>query len=192
MVHGQANHDAFKAMAQRRNPLKSRRCNRLNMNPKHLLIYLKDHLAGSTGALEVLDHLVSTHAGTPLESVFKELRDEIIQDRYALEDIIRRFGPAESPIRNTGAWLGEKLARVKLFIEGGGSGPLARLEALDALALGIEGKRSLWEALEAVTSAVPPLQDVDFDRLKRRAQNHRERVGVLRLEAAREAFAGQS
>jgi hypothetical protein len=36
----------------------------------------------------------------------------------------------------------EKLARVKLLLEGAGGGPLARLEALEALALGIAISRS--------------------------------------------------
>ena len=159
------------------------------MNPKHLLTYLKDHLAGATGALEILDHLISTHAGTPLEPLFKRLHEEIAQDRRALEGIIRQFGSSESPIRNTGAWLGEKLVRIKFLLEGAGSGPMGRFEALEALSLGIEGKRALWEALAAVVvPAMAPLQGVDLNVLKQRAQQQRERVEALRLEAAREAF----
>ena len=163
-------------------------CKLMRMSSKHLLTYLKDHLAGATGGLEVLDHLISTHAGAPLEPPLKELREEIAQDRQALQDIVRRFGSAESPIRNTGAWLSEKLARIKLLLEGAGSGPLARLEALEALALGIEGKRALWDALAAAAPAVLPLQAVNLNLLKQRAQQQRERVEAFRLEAAREAF----
>jgi hypothetical protein len=158
------------------------------MNPKHLLTYLKDHLAGATGGLELLDHLIATHVGTPLEPSLKELHQEIVQDRQALQGIIRQLGSAESLIRNTAAWVSEKLARVKLLLEGAGGGPLARLEALEALALGIEGKRALWAALAVTAAAVPPLQGVDFERLKQRAQHQRERVEAFRLEAAREAF----
>jgi len=33
---------------------------------KELAIYLKDHLAGSVAAIELLDHLIKTHEGTPL------------------------------------------------------------------------------------------------------------------------------
>jgi hypothetical protein len=36
--------------------------------------------------------------------------------------------------------------------------------------------------------AVPPLQCVDFELLKQRAQHQRERVEAFRLEAAREAL----
>ncbi|MBV9999342.1 MAG: hypothetical protein JO015_09545 [Verrucomicrobia bacterium] len=167
------------------------KCELLNVNPKHLLTYLKDHLAASTGALELLEHLISTHAGTPLEPVFRKLREEIVEDRQALEGIIRRFGSPESPIRNTGVWLGEKLARIKLLLEGAGGGAMGRFEALEALSLGIEGKRTLWNALAAVAPGVPPLQGVDLDLLKRRAQQQRERVEDLRLETAREVFVGE-
>lgn len=161
------------------------------MNPKHLLTYLKDHLAGSTGALELLEHVISTHAGTPLEPWFRKLHEEIVEDRTALTGIIRRFGFPESPIRNTGAWWGEKVARLKLLLEGAGGGAMGRFEALEALSLGIEGKRSLWDTFAAVASGLPPLQGVDLDLLKRRAREQRERVEGLRLETAREAFIGE-
>jgi hypothetical protein len=62
------------------------------------------------------------------------------------------------------------------------------LEALDALALGIEGKRALWTALAAGAPAVPRLQGVDLNLLQQRAQQQRERVEVWRLEAARKAL----
>jgi hypothetical protein len=46
--------------------------------------------------------------------------------------------------RNTTAFLSEKFARIKLLLENPAGGQLARLEKLEALALGIEGKRTLW------------------------------------------------
>ena len=36
--------------------------------------YLNDHLAGSVGALELLDRLVETCQGKPLERFFQDLR----------------------------------------------------------------------------------------------------------------------
>jgi len=43
--------------------------------------YLNDHLAGSVAALELLDRLVETYAGKPLERFFRELRDDIRRAR---------------------------------------------------------------------------------------------------------------
>ena len=149
---------------------------------------MRDHLAGSTSALELLDHLISLHAGTALEPFFTELRQEIDQDRAALRDLVRKLGSDQSLVRNTAAWFAEKGARVKLRFEDQAGGPLARLEMLEALALGIEGKRSLWRALATVSDAVPALGSVDLGWLEQRAAQQRERVEVRRLEAAREAF----
>jgi hypothetical protein len=67
-------------------------------------------------------------------------------------------------------------------------GQLARLEKLEALALGIEGKRALWRALLAVAEEIPALRNVDLVRLDQRADDQRKRVEVRRIEAAREAF----
>jgi hypothetical protein len=97
----------------------------MHMNPKRLLTYLKDHLAGATGSPEVVDHFIYTHVGKPLEPSLRVFREEIVQDRQALQDIIRRMGSAESPFRNTGTRLSERLARIKLLLEGAGSRPLA-------------------------------------------------------------------
>jgi hypothetical protein len=55
--------------------------------------------------------------------------------------------------------------------------------------VGIEGKRALWHALEAVASEAPTLRKVNFDQLHERAETQRKRVEALRIEAAREAFA---
>src|SRR5690348_17192174 len=106
------------------------------MSTKHLAIYLNDHLAGSTSAIELLHHLTSTHGGTPLGQVLRELREEIEQDRAVLQQLMRALGIPESPVRTTAAWLSEKVARVKLRIEDPAAGSLTRLEQLEALSLG--------------------------------------------------------
>ncbi len=62
------------------------------------------------------------------------------------------------------------------------------LQALEALALGITGKRLLWRSLAAISPNFPALQGTDFGGLEKRAQDQFERVETLRLEMAREAF----
>jgi hypothetical protein len=42
-------------------------------------IYLNDHLAGSVTALELLEHLEKTHAGTTMERFAAELRRATLQ-----------------------------------------------------------------------------------------------------------------
>jgi hypothetical protein len=150
---------------------------------------MKDHFAGSVAALQLLDHLISTNSGNPSQQFFIELRHEVDEDQKALQEMLHDLDGNEGLMRNTAAFLGEKLSRVKLRLEDPTGSQLACLEKLEALALGIDGKRALWRALSAVASEVPPLHDVDFDRLYQRAEDQRQRVETLRIEAARAAFA---
>jgi hypothetical protein len=84
--------------------------------------------------------------------------------------------------------LSEKLTRVKLLLEDPSGGHLARLEKLEALALGIDGKRALWRSLFAIAEVIPALRELDLTRLDQRAEDQRGRVEKIRMEAARDAF----
>jgi hypothetical protein len=168
--------------------IEARERNHAAMNANHLKTYMRDHLAGSVAALQLLDHLIKTNSGMPLERFFVALRQEVGEDQKALKKMLHDLGDTEGLMRNTGAFLAEKLARVKLLLEDPTGSRLAHLEKLEALALGIEGKRALWRSLGSVAQEVPPLRSVDFDRLVERAEAQHKRVETLRIEAAREAF----
>jgi hypothetical protein len=160
----------------------------LRMNAKHLGTYINDHFAGSVAALELLGHLISANAGTPRSQFFIELRREIEQDQKILRDLLEQLDFKESPMRKAVAWFSEKFARAKLSAEDPVGDKLARLEKLEALALGIDGKRALWRALNAVAEQVPALEPLDLIRLEQRAEEQRQRVEAFRLDAAREAL----
>ena len=86
------------------------------------------------------------------------------------------------------AWLAEKFTQLKLRFDDPKAGALLLFESLEALSLGIEGKRSLWIALSAASETVPSLRIADYDRLQQRAQDQRDRVEALRVETARTAL----
>ena len=157
------------------------------MADEHLATYLNDHLAGAVAALELMEHLEQAHAGTPVERLLADLRADIEADRQELEGLMARLGVHQSRSRRATAWLAERIAQLKLRLDDTAGGALRLLEGLEAVSLGIEGKRLLWRALAA--AAVPELQDMDYDRLALRALEQRQRVEPLRLEAARAAFA---
>jgi hypothetical protein len=150
--------------------------------------YLNDHLAGSVAALELLDRLVETYAGKPLERFFRELRDEIRSDQEQLEELIEKLGIKESALGKAEAWLAEKFSRPKIDLEADSKSEFGLLLALEALVLGITGKRSLWRALEAASRTVPALARVDYSGLEKRAIDQCERVEARRLEIARSVF----
>ena len=158
------------------------------MNSRHLTSYLKDHFAGSVAALELLDHLISSHPGKVHEQFFIQLRQEVDEDQEVLSGLLHDLDADSGPVRNTTAFLSEKLTRVKLLLEDPSGGHLARLEKLEALALGIDGKRALWRSLFAIAEVIPALRELDLTRLDQRAEDQRGRVEKIRMEAARDAF----
>jgi hypothetical protein len=152
-------------------------------------IYLNDHLAGAAAALELLEHLESSYAGTEKAHEFAVLRADIAADRDELKSLVDRLQATQSAPRKATAWLASKMAELKLRIADRATGPLRLLETVEALGLGIEGKLAMWRALAAAAAVAPALDELDYERLARRAQEQRERVEAIRLEAARAALA---
>jgi hypothetical protein len=156
------------------------------VSQEHLATYLNDHLAGANAALEILDHLVteSPDQAVPLTA----LKSDIAEDHRQLRILMAGLNILESRIRIAGSWIAETLAEAKLGVDDDPTGPLRRLERLEALAIGIEGKIALWRALDAVASSNSELGKLDYERLIRRGQEQRARVEMLRLDAARSAL----
>jgi hypothetical protein len=151
-----------------------------------LVVYLQDHLAGSAAAVEILDGLRTAHAGQPLGQLAFEISEEVETDRSTLQSLIERLGGGSSPLKDTTAWLGAKLSRYKLG--GDLSDPLGALEGLEVVALGILGKRALWEALSGISATDSRLRELDLRRLIDRASAQYARVEAQRLETARRAL----
>jgi len=157
------------------------------MSDATLSTYLNDHLAGSVGTIEMVERAITENAGTLLGRRLEEILKEIKKDQAVLQDLIARVGSKENPLKKAGAWLAEKAGRMKL----GGTdepGELARLEVLETLAMGMQGRRALWRALRVVVNKHPALRDLDLDHLERRAVEQHDRVEEWRLEAAREVL----
>jgi hypothetical protein len=158
------------------------------MASDHVATYLNDHLAGAVAALELLARLEAAHSGTTSARELAELRAEIAADRQALESLMSRLNIDESRSRKAMAWLAERAAHLKLRLDDSTEGALGRLEAFEALALGIEGKRALWRALAAAANDAPGLRGADYERLTQRAEEQRGIVEEMRLAAARTAL----
>ena len=156
------------------------------MSTKNLPAYLKEHAAGAAAALDLLDHLISIHDEPSSTGFFKDLREKVEADKNVLDEILGRIGAGESMVLNTMSRIGEKIARTKFLLTGVSSGELGRLEALEILSLGIEGKRMLWLALESAD--IDELSDVDFSSLADSAAEQRALVEPRRRSAARNAL----
>lgn len=159
------------------------------MSATELATYLNDHLAGSVGALELLDDLIAHPAEPDDPAFFTGLRDEIAAEQDVLRALLRELGAGESSARKAAGWLAEKLAGLKLRWDDPDDVGFGRFEALEGLALGILGKLSLWRALAAVAATIPAVQRLDLRKLAREAETQHAAVEARRVAAARVAFA---
>lgn len=156
------------------------------MSQEHLATYLNDHLAGSVGAIKLLEDLIEAK-GDP-SGLLTDLKSDIESDQHELKALIDRLDVRESRPRKAAAWIAGKLADVKSLVDDRATGALWRLEALEALTLGITGKLALWRSLAVAQEGALQLRGVDYQRLADRAEDQRRRAEAARLEAAREAL----
>jgi hypothetical protein len=156
------------------------------MSKEHLSTYLNDHLAGSVTAIEILDRLAEEFSD--IAPFVARLKKDIEDDRQQLVDLMAKLSIPQSRIRKAGSWLAERIVEAKLEVDDQSGGLLRRLERLEAIVLGVDGKLSLWRSLEAAASADSRLQGPDYRHLAERALEQRARVEALRLEAARSAL----
>lgn len=158
------------------------------MERKLLAIYLNDHLAGAVVGVELAKRCARNNEGTPLGDFLERLRTEVDEDRQSLEDLMATLDVAKSPLKASGAWLAEKVGRLKLNGQVTGYSDLSRLEELEGLALGVEGKLSLWRSLEQVMDRYPEIPSNELARLKDRAERQRDELERFRREAASTAL----
>lgn len=155
---------------------------------KELASYLNDHLAGSVGALELLEHWEKLHEGKPLGYFFMDIEAEIRADQEKLQEAMRSIRIEESNVRKAGAWFAEKAGRARFMIAGSEPGSLGLVLTFEGLIMGITAKKLLWRALAAANLA--QLDGYDFDELQRRAEQQIERIDAERMRAIPEAFGG--
>jgi hypothetical protein len=152
-----------------------------------LEIYLADHHAGSTGGLELARRTLRRDHDPATRNALMRVATEIAEDRVALEQVMHAVGARPSRIKDQLAWTLEKLGRLKANGRIRGQSALGRLVELEALYLGIAGKRALWESLRHVPT-VSTNPAVNLDELVQRADDQLERLEPLRRNAAVDAL----
>jgi hypothetical protein len=150
--------------------------------------YLQDHLAGSVAALQLMETLADHERGSPLEQKLRGLHREVTEEQEQLKAILARLDGDESSIKRATAWLTEKLHRGRLALAERTDPALARLEGLESLALGLQGKLALYRALEDVAPGDPRLGGYPFAALEARTLIQHAMVEQERMAAARAAF----
>jgi hypothetical protein len=162
------------------------------MPAKALKRYLQDHLAGSVAALQLMETLADHERGLPLEQKLRGLHYEVSEEQERLKAILARLEGEESSFKRAAAWLTEKLHRARLALVERVDPALARLESLESLALGLQGKLALYRALEDLAAHEPRLGGFPFAALQARTLIQHGMVEQERMAAARTAFGGGS
>lgn len=157
-------------------------------DPDRLLgIYLNDHLAGATLAVELARRLRSSNRGdSEMGEPLARICAEIEEDRETLIRLMERLQVDRNPIKPVLARLGERLGRLKLNGQLRGYSPLSRVLELEGLSGLIGGKLQLWNGLEQNFGET--LDGFDFHALAARADRQGQQLEDLHLAATQRAL----
>lgn len=155
---------------------------------RFLGIYLNDQYAMGVLWRELARRAQRNNRGTPLGEALSRVSTGIAEDVDTFRCIMRRVGISVSPVKAGLAVGAERLARLKINRRLVTYSPLSRFVELDALAMGIEGKKVLWANLRDVAGLGSRLPDVDFDNLIDRAERQRAELEPFRIRAGSETL----
>ncbi|MCW1915860.1 hypothetical protein OJ996_19895 [Luteolibacter sp. GHJ8] len=150
--------------------------------------YLNDHLAGSAGAVDLIEAIAKACEEDEDIGFYRELGRKVEQDRKVLHELILATGKKSSRVLETAGKITAKAGRLKLMWEGLEPGDLGLFEALEMLVLGIQGKRILWVVLRELQPWTPEWEDIDFAALEAEAIAQRDAVEERRVTAAMDAL----
>ena len=147
-----------------------------------LVTYLHDHLAGSSFAVELLKSLHDQHPNS-LGVFANDMLTDVRKDQATLLSIVDRVGEGHFDLYEIGGWIAEKMSRLKLREDGAAIG-IGTLEAVETLALGVQGKLALWRSLQTLQPTDLRVSGFDFAELASSAQEQFKRVEEQRLSLA--------
>ena len=151
--------------------------------------YLNGHVAGANAGVATAERLAGRIRTEPAAGTVAQLVADITSDRAQLQAIIDRLEVSGHPIKKAVGRVAGEVPRLAVAEVLTGSEHLTVLLESETLAMGIDGKLALWEALMAVVPAHPRLGEFDLAGLAARAREQRSRIEEIRLAAVRRSFA---
>lgn len=156
------------------------------MPSQYLGIYLNDHLAMYAGAGELVDRSLQSNTETPLGEFLQRVLDSVKEDRRALEALMEEREVTHNWAKTSGAWLAERVGRLKLNGELKGYSPLSRLVEIEGIGLALEAKRAFWSTLSEV--GISSAGGRSTDELASHSRSQIEQLEPHRRAAAKEAL----
>lgn len=145
--------------------------------------YINDHLAGSSGALLLIKELAENHDIPEASEFFTRLHGHVLEDRTTLEGLLEQVDKAPSALLKAAGGVAARVGGLKLMWEKVEPGHLGMFEALEMLALGIQGKRLLWVVCGEISPWFPEWAHMDFAALEAEALRQRDEVEKWRIAA---------
>lgn len=149
-----------------------------------LVAYLRDHLSGADAGIHVVRRLAHRHRDLQDGPLFAQLADEFEQERRVVATLLARLGASTQSAKR----LASRASAAVLGVAAGGRpGDLALLQTLEALAIGIQGKRCLWRALHMIETP-RSAADIDAVALEAQAVRQWDAVDTRRRRLAADTF----
>ena len=138
-----------------------------------LIAYLRDHLSGANMALRIVHRLGSSHQGTEDGTFFGRLSKELEEDRSVVRSLLTRLGASRRSMKRV---TGYASGAVLSVIAGGEPGDLSLVRTLEALSIGVQGKRCLWRALQNLRRVPSIFDGMNFVDLEAKAVRQWEAI----------------
>ena len=138
-----------------------------------LIAYLRDHLGGADAAIRVVDRLGSTHQNTEDGPLFRRLYKEFDEERSVVRSLLTQLGASGRSIKRAAGFASGAVLSVTA---GGEPGDFSLFRTLEALAIGVQGKRCLWRALQKLGSVPATVDHVNFAELEAQAVRQWEAI----------------
>lgn len=155
------------------------------MDDARLRTYLNDHLAGASAAVWTLVRLAADHSGGELGQPLANLRDQVAMDRDTLRDVVGELPGRESPWKRALGAVVAVAAWGRNLMPGSRPTPA---EELEALAIGVWGKRLLWGTMTRVAERDPRFAELEVEELTERAEEQEKELLRLRDRFLDETF----
>ncbi|SDX82887.1 hypothetical protein SAMN05661080_01354 [Modestobacter sp. DSM 44400] len=159
-------------------------------HPDLLAVYTNDHLAASTGGIELVSRMIGSHRGTRHEQPLRQLLGELREEKSALGATMAALGVPVRQYKQVAAWIAEKASRAKLNGRLATRSPSSSLLEFEFLASAVRGKRSGFETLRIAAEVEPRIDKVLLDGLITQANRQYHWLTDVRREVAAEVFGG--
>jgi hypothetical protein len=134
-------------------------------------------------AIRVVHRLGSTYGGTEDGTLFRRLSKEFAEDRSIVRTLLMQLGASGRSITRASGFVSGTMLSV---MAGGEPGQLSLLRTLEALAIGIQGKRCMWRALQDLRMST--VHGTSFVELEAKAVRQWEAVEERRRALVAQTF----